>query len=91
MSAGELTPYQEQVRQADNLRWADKHHALIAGLRDGSLVAVPREPTRGDWDRVAAMCGAVPGSTWQMKAEAMWPEISRAFATLAASEAPRDE
>lgn len=41
MRAGELTPYQEQVQQADNLRWADKHHVLIAGLRDGSLVAVP--------------------------------------------------
>lgn len=62
--------------------------ATLAGLRDGSLVAVPREPTRKQWDRVAEMCYAVPESTWQLRAEAIWPEVVQAFAMLAAAQEP---
>lgn len=41
MRTGEMTPYEQAVWQQINLQWADKHHGLIAGLRDGSMVAVP--------------------------------------------------
>jgi len=41
--------WQDQIHQAiedgRNRKWAEAHPEIIAGLRDGSLVAVPREPT----------------------------------------------
>ena len=43
------TGWQDQIHQAiedgRNRKWAEAHPEIIAGLRDGSLVAVPREPT----------------------------------------------
>lgn len=58
--------------------------AALARIREGWVV-VPREPSEEEWNRIAEMCCAIPGSLWQERAMVLWPELISAASMLSAA------
>ena len=68
--------------------------ATLAGLRAGTLVAVPSEPTPDFWPSYCAANGAMPGSAWDTLSQKLYRAIIKnqiAAAVEAAAREGRDE
>jgi hypothetical protein len=80
------------VRRYDYRHHSDPDHAAtLAGLRDGSLVAVPREPTLAQWKQMAIYVDRDPDGGFMKNVRVAWPLFVSALRKLAAAQEPTHE
>lgn len=57
----------------------------VQGIENGSLVAVPREPTPDFWPSYCAANGAMPGSAWDTLSQKLYRAIIAHHLTASAA------